>query len=85
MAGRTDGRPKRARHINLSDDQYESLSLISARALGRPTLSSLIRVAIDAFVQAQIDKDPSIAAELLSVKSRGEKVVPIRTVKVDDH
>lgn len=81
---RRDGRQKRARHINLSDDQYQALELISARSLGCPTVSSLIRVALDDFVRCQLEKNPEIAAELQSARERNSKVVPIRSVKADD-
>jgi hypothetical protein len=81
MARGHDGRPKRPRHINLGDDQYQALELISARSLGRPTISSLIREALDDFVRRQSERSPEIAAELQSVRERGDKVVPIRSVK----
>jgi hypothetical protein len=79
-----DRRPKRARHINLSDDQYAALELISARLLGRPTISSLIRAAIDDFVRRQVEADPSIEAELQAARVGSENVVPIRPAKVKE-
>jgi hypothetical protein len=85
MAPRGDRRPKRARHVNLTDDQYEALELISARSLGRPTISSLIREALDEFLRRQLEKDPSIAAELVASRQRGDKkIVPIRPVRAKE-
>jgi hypothetical protein len=83
MAPRGDGRPKRPRHVNLSDDQYEALNVISAHALGHPTLSSLIREAVDRFVREQMERDSSIAAAVQGARKRRENIVPIRTVKGD--
>jgi len=84
MARRGDGRPKRSRHVVVSDDQYQALEFISARSLGGPSVSSLIREAIDEFVQRQLEKNPTIAEDLERARKRSDKVVPIRSVKGDE-
>lgn len=83
MPRRTDGRPKTARRIVLTDDQYRSLELIAARALGTPSISSLIRAALDDFIRRQASADTDLAADL-ERERRSNRVVRLRPVKGDE-
>lgn len=84
MAISGDGRRKTPRHLVVADEQYETLQLISARTPGRPSVSGLVRHAIDEFVLAVLKKDPELAAELQNARERSERVVPLRPVKSDE-
>lgn len=79
---RRDGRPKTSRHLNVCDEQYEALELLSSRTLGQPSVSSLLRHALDDFIRKQADIDPALAEELLKLRAeKGPNVVPIRAAK----
>ena len=49
-----------------------------------PSISSLIRDATDEFIRCELAQRPEVAAKLQSAKERGEKVVPIRSVKLEE-
>jgi hypothetical protein len=81
MANKREGRPKTARHVNLTNDQFQALEILSACLLGRPSISSLIREAIDQLIRRELAQRPEIAEELQNTRERSDKVVPIRPIK----
>ncbi len=72
-----DGKPKRARNLNIGEDQYEVLkALVSLSQDGTPTVSSVVRKAIQEYIDRRLEKDPSLGEQIATLRRR--RLIPIR-------
>jgi hypothetical protein len=75
---RRDGKPKRARHLNIAEEQYETLvTLADLSEDGAPSISSMIRRAIEEYIERRLEKVPGLREKVEARLNRG-KLVPIR-------
>ena len=73
-----DGKPKKARHLNIEDAQYETLNALAKLSEeGSPTVSSMVRRAIQDYLDRRFEKDPSLHQKVIDLLGT-RKLVPIR-------
>jgi hypothetical protein len=83
LSMRRDRRPKQAKNVVLGKEQYALLELISSQSLGEPSVSSLIRTAVDEFIASQARARPELGVEIERVRSladQAKNVVPLRSL-----
>ena len=73
-----DGKPKKARHLNIEDAQYETLEALSKISEdGSPTVSSMVRRAIQNYLDQRFERDPSLRQKVIDQLGT-RKLVPIK-------
>jgi len=81
--GRPRGAPTKRKEFRLEARQVEYLeALIATAPLGRPTLVSIIRQAVDDFIRRELSK-PEVKARVERTLKDRRKVVNLRDVKRD--
>ncbi len=76
-----DGRPKQAINIVLEQDQCEILQLIADLSpVGRPSLSSILRKAVELFISGRLADDPVLRERV--EKRRRARLVSIAGSKI---
>jgi hypothetical protein len=75
-----DGRPKRPINIVLEEEQCEILELIAELSpVGKPSLSSIVRKAVELFISGRLDEDPALRERV--EKRRRARLVSIAGLK----
>jgi hypothetical protein len=72
---RGDGKPKSKRHLNIGDDQYEILlALAKASEDGTPSISSIVRKAIQDYIDRRFERSPALRDQIAKQMGAGKLV-----------